>query len=204
MGSIDEEKGKARMSHFCQAAMEKEPYGNSFEIDGTFKDYLEVVLLICHITFCSAVFPLAPALGFVLLLVEIRVDGFKLFELVRRPLPVSAENIGNWIFVLQTISWLSLFSNAGLLAFTLGSFDNLGLSDYQLPNWVFCLFFAVALSALKLGLSILIPDLPDSVRIAEEHQAWIRQEVDIAASGDDSDTAWRYLGRANVLTLDLP
>merc|ERR1712048_329770 len=104
---------------------------------------------------------------------------------------------------LSTVSWLSLFSNSGLLAFTLGSFDNPPQHIDRLPNWVFFLFFVFAMSAMKLALAVIIPDLPDRVRIAEEHQAWIRQEVDIAASGDDAESAWRNLGKANVLTLDL-
>merc|ERR1711959_189774 len=78
--AADAETGQARMSHFVQQAMDKLPYGQ-FEVDGTFYDYMEVMILVGYVMLFSIVFPLMPVMGMGLLLFEIRVDGLKIFEL---------------------------------------------------------------------------------------------------------------------------
>jgi len=176
--AVDEDRGVARMSHFCQIAMEKPLYGRSLEIDGTFDDYLEIMRLLGHFTLFSLVFPLAPAMGFFLLIVEVRVDGFKLFELVRRPLPRNAEDIGHWFYVLSAISWTSMFSNSGLVVFTLGAFDSPPGYFGDLPRWVYFVFLSGALCLFKTGAMLLIDDCPWRIRIAEAHHEWVRDRVD--------------------------
>jgi len=173
--AVDEARGVARMAHFCQDSMEKPEYGASLEVDGTFGDYLELMILLGHFTLFPLVFPLAPTMGFILLLVELRVDGFKLFELVRRPLPRSAEDIGNWFYVIMAISWTSMFTNVGLVVFTLGAFD-----EYfgDLPRWVYFVFLAGVLSLFKVFLQIVVPDVPHCVTIAEEHSDHVRAQID--------------------------
>lgn len=44
---------------------------------------------------------------------EIRVDRMKLFYLVRRPIPNGTSGLGSWFLILDIISFLSIFSNAG-------------------------------------------------------------------------------------------
>lgn len=44
----------------------------------------------------SAAFPLIPLFAFILDLIEIRIDAFKLVNLMRRPFPDGTESIGNW------------------------------------------------------------------------------------------------------------
>jgi len=133
------------------------------------------MVLLGHFTLFPLVFPLAPTMGVVLMMVELRVDGFKLFELVRRPLPRNAEDIGYWLHVIGFISWTSMFTNAGLVVFTLGSFD-----QYfgTLPRWVYFAFFAGVLCLFKVLVQALVPDVPEMISIAEDHHTFIRQKMD--------------------------
>lgn len=196
--AVDEEKGYARMAHFCQEAMEKPPYGETLEIDGTFEDYLEIMRLLGHFTLFSLVFPLAPTLGSLLLLVELRVDGFKLFELVRRPLPRNAEDIGNWFHVMSALTWTAMFTNAGLVVFTFGAFDDPPGYFGDLPRWVYFIFLSGALCCFKVATMILIEDVPSSIQVAEEHHAWLRSQVD-----NDAASTERPQEEVDLAALDL-
>ena len=86
---------------------------------GPFKEYAEMVMQFGYATLFSAAFPLAPLLAFTNNLVEIRVDGWKLLQLCRRPEPSGAEDIGSWYAILDTIASLSIITN-GLLVFFVG------------------------------------------------------------------------------------
>merc|ERR1719421_2069085 len=80
--SVDVAQGKARISHFVQEAMEKSPYGE-LEVDGTLFDFLGLVVLYSHVILFSVVFPLAPLCGTIVLVLKMRMDGLKLFHLLR-------------------------------------------------------------------------------------------------------------------------
>jgi len=185
--AVDEVKGVTRMAHVCQEAVEKPLYGPSLEVDGTFEDYLEIMVLLGHFTLFSLVFPLAPTLGCILITTEIRVDGFKLFELVRRPLPINAEDIGYWYHVVAGISWLAMVTNSALVVYTFGSFDSPPGYFGELPQGVYFVFLFGSLAMFKLFCGELIPDVPDSVIIAEEHQEWLSARLDEDISGGDAN-----------------
>jgi len=176
--AVDEEKCAARMAHFCQEAMERPLYGMSLEIDGTFFDYLEITILFGHMTLFSLVFPLAPAMGFILLSVELKVDGFKLFELVRRPLPRNAEDIGNWFNMISALTWTAMFTNGGLVVFTMGAFDDPPGYFGNLPRWVYFVFLAGTMCMIKILAGLIIPDIPEEISVAEEHHDFLRGQVD--------------------------
>lgn len=175
--AVNEDKGHARIAHICQEAMERPLYGPNLEVDGTFEDYLEIMILLGHFTFFPLVFPLAPAMGFVLLLVELRVDGLKLFELVRRPLPRSAEGIGNWFNVIGAISWTSMFTNCGLVVYTLGAFDDPPGYFGNLPRWVYFIFLAGCMLSFKAFAAFVVPDVPHNIILSEAHQDWVRNKL---------------------------
>ena len=71
----------------------------------------------------AKVFPLAPLAGSLLLVFKMRVDGMKLYRFLRRPLPQSAETIGDWLVVIRLVSWLSLVSNSALVKRGMGRFS---------------------------------------------------------------------------------
>jgi len=51
------------------------------------------------------------------------VDKLKLVEFSIRPLPAGACNIGTWLIILDVITFISVFCNAGLIAYTSGYYD---------------------------------------------------------------------------------
>lgn len=59
-----------------------------------FEDYLEQLVLYGYVTLFVVAFPLAPLLGLINNLVEIRVDSFKLLYNCARPIPQGAQHIG--------------------------------------------------------------------------------------------------------------
>lgn len=61
-----------------------------------FGDYLELLILYGYVTLFVVAFPLAPLLGLINNIVEIRVDSFKLMHECSRPIPMGAEDIGAW------------------------------------------------------------------------------------------------------------
>jgi anoctamin-10 len=44
---------------------------------------------------------------------EIQVNKFRLTKLLRRPIPAGAGTIGAWLDIIDIISFMAIFSNAG-------------------------------------------------------------------------------------------
>jgi len=45
-------------------------------------------------------------------------DKFKLISVVKRPIPMGAQNMGSWVVVFELVLFLSILSNAGIIAYT--------------------------------------------------------------------------------------
>jgi len=63
-------------------------------------------------------FPSAYILAFFSNILEIQVDKLKLIRFERRPFPQGAATIGNWLVIIEVITFFGIFSNAGLIAYT--------------------------------------------------------------------------------------
>lgn len=94
-------------------------------------------------------------------LTEIRVDAWKLCQLMRRAEPRSAEDIGTWQAILEITSVFAIFINSGLVAFTATNMTN-----YQFPMrvWTFILMSG-GIFALRNFIAAVIPDTPPWVEI---------------------------------------
>jgi hypothetical protein len=66
------------------------------EYDDTFSDYAEIIIQYGYVVLFGAVWPVVVLLALVELIIEIRVDAFKLCTVLRRPLPKGCEDIGTW------------------------------------------------------------------------------------------------------------
>jgi hypothetical protein len=93
-------------------------------LDGTFSEYLELMVQFGYNTLFAVAFPLAPFLALLSNLVEIVVDRFKILHLYRRPTPLGAKTIGQWADVLESLTLISILTNSAILCFTLRTFDN--------------------------------------------------------------------------------
>ena len=63
------------------------------------------------VTLFVAAFPLAPFFALVNNIIEIRLDAYKLITTSRRPLAQRAQDIGAWLGILQSITYLSVVTN---------------------------------------------------------------------------------------------
>lgn len=128
---------------------------------GTFEDYAEMMIQFGYATMFVAAFPLATAMSFVNNYIEIRVDGWKLCQICRRPEPRSAEDIGTWYGILEVMAFFAVLSNSAIVAFT-GNYTD----DY---TWVVRVWVFVSMSAgilaIKLIIAAHVPDEPHEVTI---------------------------------------
>ncbi len=150
---------------------------------GPFEDYAEMVIQFGYTTMFVAAFPLATVLSLVNNYVEIRVDGWKLCHLCRRPEPRSCEDIGTWYFILETISYSSIFINSGLVAFTGSNTINYTWVERV---WLFILM-ATGLFCIRVFVAYLIPDMPPYVEVQLQRQEYIVDKVIHNVSDDDDD-----------------
>eukprot|EP00615_Pteridomonas_danica_P014832 CAMPEP_0114382610 /NCGR_PEP_ID=MMETSP0102-20121206/4209_1 /TAXON_ID=38822 ORGANISM="Pteridomonas danica, Strain PT" /NCGR_SAMPLE_ID=MMETSP0102 /ASSEMBLY_ACC=CAM_ASM_000212 /LENGTH=489 /DNA_ID=CAMNT_0001538439 /DNA_START=18 /DNA_END=1488 /DNA_ORIENTATION=+ len=152
---------------------------------GTFKDYGEMVIQFGYCTLFVAAFPLAPLLALVNNWIELRIDGWKLCEIHRRPYAVGAEDIGTWFWFLDIMSTLAVVSNMALFVFT-GTQLNMWSSTEKV------VFFSVmehVLLCLKFLIAVIIPDVPADVEEHMAREAFIISKVvhNIADDAEDEE-----------------
>lgn len=152
---------------------------------GTFDDYAEMIIQFGYTTMFVAAFPLATVLSFINNYVEIRVDGWKLCHLCRRPEPRSCEDIGTWLIILELMSISSIFINSGLIAFT---GDNAINYMWVERVWIFILV-ACGLFAIRATVAYLIPDEPEEVKIQLARQEYITDKVINNIADEEPDEA---------------
>ncbi|XP_011697845.1 PREDICTED: anoctamin-1 isoform X2 [Wasmannia auropunctata] len=83
-----------------------------------FPEYLEMVLQYGFVTIFVAAFPLAPFFALLNNVFEMRLDAKKLLTIYRRPVGQRVRDIGIWYRILDSISKLSVITNAFIIAFT--------------------------------------------------------------------------------------
>lgn len=96
----------------------------SLEVDGTYSDYIEMMVQYGYVILFSVGFPMAPVLAFLNNVVEVQVDKYKLMKLTKRPVPLSANNIGMWALIIDIVTTISIFTNMGVFCFTLSTFHS--------------------------------------------------------------------------------
>jgi hypothetical protein len=117
---------------------------------------MELVIQYGYVVLFSTAFTLTPLLAWILNIIEIRVDAFKLVHLTRRPFPFGASTIGNWNGILQIISFLGVFVNAGIIVFTANVFNF--AEDDIASKWLAFFVIDHALLILKSLISYAVPD----------------------------------------------
>ena len=156
---------------YVEAQSKLEPYENPLEVLSR-QDYMEMVIEYGYVVLFSAAFPIVPLLAVCEILLEIRVDAWKLCRLTRRPFPDAAEDIGVWYYIIQSVSYVGAITNAGLIVFTGALFHGTGVQT----QWLIFIGIEHILLASKFLISVAIPDEPSVVtkglawssRIAEE------------------------------------
>ncbi len=112
----------------------------------------------------ATVFPAGPMIVLVSTILRMKIDGWKLCQTVRRPLPKTAEDIGVWCTVIQVLSVISPLYVYGLIFFT-----SRYLSDTTLANrWIYLILVEFFVICLKYLISAVIDDVPRDVQMQLE------------------------------------
>ena len=139
---------------------EKPAYGDH-ELDGTFDDWVEIVVLFGQVTLFAVVFPLTPLLASILALVEIRIDSYKIFKFLRRPTPRRCVGIGSWLHLLEMVSLAALLTNSMLLIWT---FQINPLFGGESSDWSSFCALILSLGFFKYCIEFFVPVVPRNIK----------------------------------------
>lgn len=102
-------------------------------------DYMDIINQIGFMALFSCAQPLTPILVLIYVFMESRVDALKLCTQMRRPYAYEAKDIGSWLFWVEALGYLSVFSNTWILL----SATDIGSSNTVLPLCLRRNFFCV-------------------------------------------------------------
>jgi len=155
----------------------------------TFDDFDLLALQFGYVTLFTIALPLMPLIALISNMVQARVDAAHVTLLCRRPIPRGQYGIGTWYGIFNSVSYLAVFTNVGLVCFETNRMRS------WFPNpldrlWIAILAEHVILIA-KIALSQFVPDEPKDVENRRLRQEFI---VDILLRGaeieqtDDTST----------------
>eukprot|EP00927_Polykrikos_kofoidii_P004202 TRINITY_DN11662_c0_g1_i4.p1 TRINITY_DN11662_c0_g1~~TRINITY_DN11662_c0_g1_i4.p1 ORF type:complete len:1081 (-),score=99.49 TRINITY_DN11662_c0_g1_i4:43-3216(-) len=153
-------------------ASKQAEYG-SYDVDGSFGDYFEILIIFGYSGLFAVSFPLAPAITAVVLLIELRVDGIKLCNVVRRPFPEYAKDNQTWYRLFCVVAFCSVISNAALAAFT---YDFVG-GMTTLDRWMRFFVFVCAICLICVIASITVPDKSTGCDAALARDVFVLDEI---------------------------
>eukprot|EP00919_Chromeraceae_sp_WS-2016_P006582 GHVR01015456.1.p1 GENE.GHVR01015456.1~~GHVR01015456.1.p1 ORF type:complete len:354 (+),score=48.91 GHVR01015456.1:119-1063(+) len=130
---------------------------------GTSEDYMELVIVFGYLVMFPTIFPLITTLAFAVVLLELRVDAFKLVKAMRLPYPHPAKSIGAWIDILEGLSLLGLIVNVGLGMFSLHMTKHFSLSRRLMA---FMLLEHILLVLRYLLVNAMTPNANDNTKLS--------------------------------------
>ena len=167
----------AREQVFAQSVLE--------EYAGVYLDYSELAIQFGYTTLFAVAFPLAPLLGLLSNVVELRVDALKLCRVHRRVQCASREDIGVWNQVFDTLAVSAVMTNAALICFIGSQMTDVldththsklsRITDWRL--WVAAVCIEHTVLLFRSVLQISLPSTPKWIgraRSLEEHEAETR------------------------------
>ncbi|CAD8200754.1 unnamed protein product [Paramecium pentaurelia] len=159
-----------------------EPYQTNEEVDGSVNDYMELAIQFSYLSLFGLAFPACYILAFIQNVLKLQVDKYNFFNYSRRPFPQGASSIGNWLIIFEMISFLAIFTNAGLIVFT---------SEIIKENQVqvFTTLLIVFLT-LKYIIRFLVPDEPAEALVLNRRHEFV---VEKAVKGFQTESNARYL-----------
>ena len=162
--------------------IDKTPYAANLEVDGTVGDYMELITQFGFLCLFSVNFPCSFLLAFITDIAEIQVDKLKIMRFKRRPIPENAKGLGTWLTILDFLSFLSIFFNAALIAY---SSSCIYKQDSTTKNKVFVLFVLFFLG-IKYIIKMAISDVPAKTKLVERRHGFIKKRVDLGIYGGDT------------------
>eukprot|EP00301_Raphidiophrys_heterophryoidea_P003585 c11613_g1_i1.p1 GENE.c11613_g1_i1~~c11613_g1_i1.p1 ORF type:complete len:786 (+),score=190.77 c11613_g1_i1:94-2451(+) len=148
--------------------------------EGTFYEYNEMLIQFGYVTLFAAAFPLASVSSWVNNVIELRTDGIKFLYGSRRPFHQSDNDIGSWMYILQSLSVIAVITNCFIVGFTSdylrgtrsedSTTHEIECSGYCLSSWTRLIIVIVVEHSLlffKVILNVVVDDTP----------AWVHQEI---------------------------
>lgn len=136
------------------------------DIDGTYWDYLEIMIQFGYLLLFGLAFPLCFFLAFVNDIIEHQVDRAKLVYYTRRPLPIGAESIGVWRVILYFLATIGVFTHAGILCITAETFSD--DSDEQFKEFLWC---SIIFLIIRWSIGYIITDVPKKyIYVIKRHE----------------------------------
>jgi hypothetical protein len=146
-------------------AVEKEAKKESYE--SPLSDYIEMIIEFGYVVLFGTALPILPLLLLVEIIFEIRVDAWKLCNLMKRADPHRSEDIGVFRDIIMVMVYAGATNNTALIVFTSGAiktyFMDLGIGETLSHE---LLAFVILEHFLFIGMfliSVLIPDEPEFV-----------------------------------------
>merc|ERR1712032_158645 len=160
----------APLNQIIERALGKELYS----AEDANLDFIEIVLMF------SVVFPFTPLVVVGLLIVEVRVDGHRLFNSFRRPMPQSVGGIGAWSHMFHLITWVSVLTNTMLSVWSLRTFDSLFFSDAasEQTRWFMSMGCVMVLSLFKLGIAVGMPNMSRRLWVLTRHHKLVAEQIE--------------------------
>ena len=180
----DEETGqKAQQQEGVQESQRFESELELKDYEGTFDDYAEIVLQMGLVSMFTLGWYLVPTFGVIEVLVQIRVDAYKLAAQTKRPDPSPAESVGTWGVLMESMGLLAVWANAGIIVFTTRSFSRYSVLERVL------IFFALEQIALivKVFTHACIQDVPTDLYEKQRRNDHVVKRHKIVVFEDDDD-----------------
>ena len=138
---------------------------------GVFDDYLELWVQMGQVCLFSSVFPLAALVALLNNVIEIRSDAFKIIHASQRPIPNRKSGIGSWLPMFDFLGYAAVITNISLVGMVIMSSPStlreleqtFGLTD--LAVLLLLVGAEHLLMVFKVGLSFIIPDVPEDVKM---------------------------------------
>ncbi|CAD8148836.1 unnamed protein product [Paramecium octaurelia] len=155
---------------FIESQFALQPYQTNEEVDGSVKDYMELTIQFCFLVVFGVSYPACFILGFAQNVGKIQVDKINFVSLSRRPFPQGAASIGNWLVILDIITFFGILSNAGLLVYTSNSIED---NKIEFFASILVIFFA-----LNFVIKILVsPESESATLLLQRHQYIIDKKI---------------------------
>ena len=130
---------KQKLILWIEKNVDKSAYGYE-DLDGTYYDYQEVLILMGYILLFGLSFPLWIILALINNIIEHQVDRVKTLYLTRRPTPIGGKNNGSWRIIFYVLMIVGVFYNAGILYITFLTFSDNTKDSFTEFVWCFILF----------------------------------------------------------------
>ncbi|XP_070542017.1 anoctamin-8-like isoform X2 [Ptychodera flava] len=185
--SSNDQQGNGSPQQLTQAEIE----GSMKKYEGTFEDYLEMVIQFGYVVLFSSAFPMAGLCALANNLVEVRSDAFKLCWGMQRPFGQRVEDIGRWQDCMELMGVIAVVVNCSLL----GVFGHVQrwFPDITVAGIV---LFVVGMEhfilGMKFAIAYAIPDVPHWVSIEMAKLEFVRRtalkkmELEMAKSAKEA------------------